>query len=376
MVDSTIVKTITSTNQVPIYKRPDDSFFLDVRARVDALINNELKSTRYFYDTIGQIEALTTFMIYCVACYQVGVNGSWIWTLILGFLTGRMGFLMHTANHCAISRNPHRNKYIGWFMDLIGSSATIWGYEHQVAHHGEPNEYHHDNDCEIGAPVVRMHPEIPYAPGPMEYQHILIPIAMTIGFFKWYVGDFGHYMRKSVGNVRMAIDRDDWMQLLGFKAFWFLIHIVIPVYFNGVWLALAQCFVFMGVGGHYLENIFIVNHIQNGLVPPADAHWASKQVLATANWKSRSVFWNWVSGGLNHQIEHHMFPAMATYWYPHISATVEQCCKDHGLTYYDYPDFSTAWISMWTYLKDMGREDFVSTTGQKGAPRVEDKKKA
>jgi fatty acid desaturase/cytochrome b involved in lipid metabolism len=356
------------------YVRPDDSFFLDVRARVDSLINRELSSSRYHFEVLGLFECLATLSLYGVACYYVGVHGSWTWTLILGFLTGRMGFLMHMGNHCAISQDPTKNKYVGWFMDLIGSNAIIWGHEHQVAHHVEPNEYKKDNDCEIGNPTVRLHPEIPHTQV-QKWQHIIVPIAMTIGFFKWYVGDFEHFVRKQVGNVRMAIGSGDWKQLLAFKIHWFILHVIIPVYFNGWKTALAQCFVFMAVGGHYLENIFIVNHVQNGLVPPPNAHWASKQVLATANWKSGSLFWNWFSGGLNHQIEHHMFPSLSHYWYPYIASAVEQCCKDHGLTYCNYPNFITAWVDMWTYLRDMGDENFVSRTGQKGAPAITANKK-
>jgi len=255
-------------------------------------------------------------------------------------------------------------------MDLAGSNCTIWGYEHQVAHHGDPNEYKKDNDCEIGAPVVRMHPLVPHSTQ-MKYQHIIVPIAMTIGFFKWYVGDFEHFWNKSVGNVKMAIDRDDWVLLLLFKGFWFFVHIIVPIYYNGFTLAMLQCVVFMGLGGHYMENIFIVNHIQNGLVPPSNAHWATKQVMATANWKSGSVFWNWFSGGLNHQIEHHLFPSLSQYWYPHISAIVQQTCEEYNLAYSNYPDFSTAWFAMINYLKDMGNEDFVSKTGMKGAKAIE-----
>jgi len=350
-----------------INKRPDDSFFLDVRARVDKLIREDLKSHRHAYDTLGMVEAYLTLAVYAYACYQVGVYGSWLWTIILGVLTGRMGFLMHMGNHCAVSASPDRNYFVGHFMDFIGSNALIWGYEHQVAHHVDPNEYHRDNDCEIGAPIIRMHPEIPYEPT-QKHQHILIPIAMTIGFFKWYVGDFGHYVEKQVGNVRMALDSDDWKQLLFGKFVWMMVHVVLPVYYQGWKLAMIQLFVFMGLGAHYLENIFIVNHIQNGLVPPPNTHWAAKQVLATSNWCSGSKFWNWFSGGLNHQIEHHMFPAMSYYWYPIISDTVKQCCLEHGLTYANYSSFPAAWIDMITYLKDMGSEEFISKNGLKGAP--------
>lgn len=359
---------------VKAYARPDDSFFVDVSARVDKLIHEKLGATRHTYDFVGELEALITVSLYAFGTYMIGVHGSWLWVLIMGFLTGRMGFLMHMATHCAISRSPRRNRLIGLFMDIIGSNATIWGYEHQVAHHGEPNEIHHDNDCEIGAPIVRMHPEIPHTP-PMVYQHIIIPIAMTIGLLKWYAGDFGHFLRKHVGNISMAIDGEDWKGLLAFKAMWFVAHVILPVYYQGLGLGLLQMFLFMAIGGHYLENIFIVNHIQNGLVPPPDAHWASKQVLATSNWASGSVFWNWFSGGLNHQVEHHMFPALSHWWYPHIAATVKACCADHGLPYEDYASFPTAWIAMFTYLRDLGQVDFVSKTGQKGAPPV-DKKQA
>lgn len=368
-------KRISLGGAVPARKRPDDAFFLDVRARVDALITRELRSSRYAYDTIGLVESVLTFLVYCYAMYMVGVHGSWPWTLALGLLTGRMGFLMHMGNHCGISGSPTVNKWVGWFHNLIGSDALIWGYEHQVAHHVEPNEYKRDNDCEIGAPSVRMHPDIPHT-ALMRWQHIAIPIAMTVGFFKWYVGDFGHFVAKQVGNVRMAIDSRDWLLLLGFKSLWLVLHVAIPVYFCGWGTAMAQLFVFMGLGGHYLENIFIVNHIQNGLVPPAGAHWAAKQVMATANWASGSKLWNWVSGGLNHQIEHHMFPSLSFYWYPRIAPVVQQACEDHGLPYANYPSFGEAWMDMWRYLRDLGDPNFVAKDGRKGAPPEAAKKSA
>jgi len=357
------------------YVRPDDAFFVDVRTRVDELINSA--SHRYAYEAIGVAEAVITSALYFYAVYMVGVHGSWPWTFALGILTGRMGFLMHMGNHCAISRNPTINRLVGFFMDLAGSNATIWGYEHQVAHHGEPNELHKDNDCEIGNPLVRMHPEIPHTPM-QRWQHITVPLAMTVGFFKWYIGDFGHFVAKEVGNVRMALDKHDWHLLLSFKGLWLVLHVLLPIYFNGVGLAMAQLFVFMGLGGHYLENIFIVNHIQQDLVPPPHAHWASKQVLATANWMSGSALANWISGGLNHQIEHHMFPSLSYYWYAPISDVVRECAAEHNLPYEDFASFPQAWWAMWTYLRDMGDEHYVSKAGIKGAPPAvtEETKKA
>jgi len=367
---------VTSPSPAKGYQRPDDAFFVDVRARVDAYIKSTGAATYHStYEALGVFEALCTLAVYWYATWQVGYHGSWFWAAALGILTGRMGFLMHMGNHCAISRSPRLNKYIGWFMELAGSNSVIWGYEHQVAHHVDPNEIHKDNDCEIGNPLVRMHPLIPHEVS-QQYQHITVPLAMTIGFFKWMISDFDHFIHKSVGNVRISIDANDWKVLLCFKVWWILCHLVLPVYYQGPWKAWWQLFLFMGIGAHYLENIFIVNHIQNGLVPPAGAHWSTKQILATANWCSGSVFWNWMSGGLCHQVEHHLFPALTQYWYPHISPIVRQTCADHGLPYDNFESFPAAWMSMWTYLRDVGQPGFVSKTGMKAAPALDPKVKA
>ena len=116
----------------------------------------------------------------------------------------------------------------------------------------------------------------------------------------------------------------------------------------------------LAIGAHYLENIFIVNHIQHGLVPPTAAHWSVKQVLGTSNWHSGSVWWNWVSGGLNHQIEHHLFPSMNIHLYPLIAPIVKQTCLEYGLPYYNYPSFGVAYLDMIRYLRAMGDPSFTA----------------
>ena len=124
---------VTEPSPAKGYQRPDDAFFVDVRARVDAYIKSTGASSYHStYEALGVFEALCTLALYWYATWQVGYHGSWFWAVALGILTGRMGFLMHMGNHCAISRSPRLNKYIGWFMELAGSNSVIWGYEHQV----------------------------------------------------------------------------------------------------------------------------------------------------------------------------------------------------------------------------------------------------
>jgi len=101
-----------------------------------------------------------------------------------------------------------------------------------------------------------------------------------------------------------------------------------------------------------------VNHIQDELVPPTNSHWAAKQVQSTANWGSGSHLWNFVSGGLNHQIEHHLFPSHSIYLYPLMSPVVKRVCEKHGLAYKNFANFPEAYIAMVTYLKDLGTDKF------------------
>ena len=161
----------------------------------------------------------------------------------------------------------------------------------------------------------------------MRFQQYLAPLAMSVGVFNctlqsetytcmpvaatylavWLLccrfltgilSDFVHFFRKRIGNVRMGISLRDWPAFLGFKLQWLLLHIVLPVYQQGWMTGLLQCFVAMAIAGHYMYQVFIVSHIQPGLVPPrASDHWAAKQVLSTANWGSGSIWANWISAG-------------------------------------------------------------------------------
>ena len=169
-----------------------------------------------------------------------------------------------------------------------------------------------------------------------------------------------HFLTGEVGSVRFAVSGEQWALLLPLKLVWLLVRVVAPLYWFSPPHALLLILLPLAIGAHYLENIFIVNHIQHGLVPPSSAHWSCKQVLGTSNWQSGSVWWNWVSGGLNHQIEHHLFPSMNINVYPLISPIVRQTCVDFGLPYYNYPSFGVAYLDMLRYLRAMGDPQFTS----------------
>jgi len=282
--------------------------------------------------------------------------------MVLTTVTARLGFIMHTGNHMGISSTVWLNRLAGYMMDLIGSSHLIWQHEHQVAHHCDPNVVGHDNDCSIGDPYLRFHPDIKRKWW-HKYQHILTFVGMSVGFFKWLFGDFFCFFDGKVGSAKFAVSTRDWIKLVAFKFSWIYLHMFLPYQLHGALVGTTILFLTMIPGAHYLENIFIVNHIQADLIPPPNSHWAVKQVLATSNWASGSHFWNFVSGGLNHQIEHHLFPCYSIYVYPEISSIVQQTCQEFNLPYTNFAGFSDAWLHMFFYLRDLGTDKFDAHRG-------------
>jgi fatty acid desaturase len=102
-----------------------------------------------------------------------------------------------------------------------------------------------------------------------------------------------------------------------------------------------------------LETIKSAQNEHKGKVPLND--WAAVQCQTSVNWSPGSWFWNHVSGGLSHQIEHHLFPSICHTNYVHIQDVVESTCKEYGVPYQAERNLFTAYGKMLKHLKQMGR---------------------
>jgi len=181
-------------------------------------------------------------------------------------------------------------------------------------------------------------------------------IGMTIGLIKWVFSDIQNFFNGGVGSQKLTPNSNDWATMIVFKGAHFLINFALPLYCGvPVWKVFLLWYILMAVGGLYLENIFIVNHIQPNMQDPDRAsHWAVKQVVTTADWCAGSPLANFISGGLNHQIEHHLFPNISHYLYPKIAPIVKKTCEEYKLPYNNFKSYSSAWISCYGYLHYLG----------------------
>ncbi|MES1911892.1 MAG: hypothetical protein MHM6MM_004254 [Cercozoa sp. M6MM] len=307
-------------------------------------------------DTWMAIEVFVSLLLYLTFVFLKGYTGQWYWSIPGGIIGGRLGFLMHMGLHAGQGESAFVNKCAGALMDILGASSVLWQHDHQVAHHLTPNELGLDNDCEIGYPIMRFHEGLERK-WYHKRQDITTMVLMSGGLIKWLFSDIFDFIAARVGHVSFHIRTADWFVLLPAKACYVLLHVYLPAQRFGWTTAILNTVLMMVVASYYLESIFISNHIQNKLVPPKRADWAIKQVLGSANWASGSHVWNFLSGGLNHQVEHHLFPSMCCYNYPYVSDVVKRTCREFGLPYFNFPSFAEAHSSMRRFLRELGDND-------------------
>lgn len=328
-----------------------DLFYNELNYNVSNYLKNNNLSYHSF-QSISLLESSITLILYLFSIYKMNQTGYISYAILNAFLTTRLGFIQHMGNHGAYSKSFLINNLLGYFMDLAGSSNLIWKHEHMVSHHVYTNLTGKDNDFDIGSPFIRLHPKIKYQ-NSHKYQIYFIFLGMVFGLYKWIITDFISFFNKSIGNVRLQhIFKSDIAINLCFKIFFILSFIVYPTLFYGFKYAMLLLFIRQSLTALFIENIFIVNHIQPGLDNyNHDNHWSINQINTSCNWSSKSLFANWISIGLNNQIEHHLFPTMNPYLYPYISPIVKTTCNKYNIKYNEFSSFYDAWISMVKYIR-------------------------
>jgi fatty acid desaturase len=331
----------------------DAAFFTLLRRRVHERLRS-LQINQHYGTKFILTEMAVCLVLYFASTFAVGLYASYLAAALLGLLTGRMGFLMHSGNHASASSSKAINTFAALCMDLVGASSVVWRYQHQVSHHMYPNDPVRDMDTHSGKPVVRFHPK-----HPLLSWHKINPLATMLGMsgvtLKWIFSDFYRaFVNPYVANIRVNMSVAEKASMLLFKLQWFALHVALPLYFHGLATTVKLLLVTLSISAYYMSGTFIVNHIQEGLTADPKRHWAERQVLASANWAPGSVFYNWLSGGLNHQIEHHLFPAMSIYVYPYIQDLVEKTCKEHNMPYRTFPSYSNALFHTLKFLYRLG----------------------
>jgi linoleoyl-CoA desaturase len=275
--------------------------------------------------------------------------------------------VMHDANHGAYSKKAWVNNLLGYSLNLVGASSFNWKIQHNVLHHTYTNVHEEDEDVSPRG-VLRFTPHSDWKLI-HRYQHIYAWFLYGLMTILWMlVNDFRRIIRYHKSGlskkIKTTIGRE-WLILIGTKLVYAAYIFVIPFLVTDLaWWQILLGFVIMHyIAGFILAIIFQPAHVIDGAeFPLPDEHhtlennWAIHQLLTTTNFGNKSRWFSWYVGGLNFQIEHHLFPNVCHVHYHKISKVVKQTVEEFGLPYKSTKTFFGALAGHARLLKQLGEK--------------------
>jgi linoleoyl-CoA desaturase len=265
--------------------------------------------------------------------------------------------IAHDALHGAYSSDPRLNRLLGFTFDLVGASSYLWDHGHNVAHHTYTNIVGVDGDV-ASSPLLRKSPDAELRPG-HRYQHLYAFPLYCLATLNWvFVKDYKDIFKREGGHRP-----SDIAGVLVLKGLYYAWSIVVPLLVLPVawWQFLLGYLAMHLTTGLILGTVFQLAHLVEGVeFPVPDANglvaedWVAHQLATTSNFANGNRLLTWYLGGLNHQIEHHLFPRMCSTHYPSIRDVVRDIATRRGLRYRHQPGLFAAIASHYRFLKRMG----------------------
>jgi linoleoyl-CoA desaturase len=276
----------------------------------------------------------------------------------------------HDANHHTFSRHKRVNSILSKSFDLLGSNSYIWDIVHNKVHHTYTNIFHYDTDTDIAPGILRLSPNEKWKPI-YRYQHYYgYFLYFFTAFLRVFRLDFNKFLQKDIGPFKnIKHPTKEIVNLLLFKTLYFSIFLVIPYLIIEVklWQFLIGFFVMMFTEGLLLGTTFQLAHLVNNAdFPEPDENntiascWAVHQMATTANFCTKNWFITNFTGGLNHQIEHHLFPDYSSIHCTKIAPIVRAIAEEHGVKYQENISLWSALKSHFLFLKKLGTRPIVS----------------
>lgn len=280
--------------------------------------------------------------------------------VLMGLAMAGVGFsVSHDALHGAYSSKPWVNTILGASFDLLGANGYMWQITHNVIHHTYTNIHGVDEDLTV-SPLLRLSPGAEWLPI-HRYQQWYATAAYSMSTLFWvFAKDYKYFLAKDIGPFKDRRHSTGAIAWLIFSKFaYYGYGLVLPLLFIQAawWKILLGFLVVHLIAGVILGVVFQLAHVVEGPDYPMpdetgnmEHTWAVHEMFTTANFARKNKLVCWYVGGLNFQIEHHLFPKVCSIHYPAISDIVKQVAEKHGVPYYENTTFIGAVRSHWKML--------------------------
>jgi linoleoyl-CoA desaturase len=347
----------------------DSDFQMEVRQRIDEFFRSTGRRQR----DCPQMYAKTAILIISfTTSYALLVFVAQTWwqalplAIALGLLTAAIGFnVQHDGSHQAYSNHDWVNRMMAMTIDVIGGSSHHWHFKHVIFHHTYVNITGYDTDIELGG-LGRLSPHRRrfwfY-----RWQHYYLWPLYGFMAINWHlVGDLRDVIPGRIGEHRLPRPKGwNLAVFIAGKLIFLALAFGIPMLFHPIWVVVLFYAAAAIVLGLVLSVVFQLAHCVEQAAFPLPRHdtgrienaWAIHQVETTVDFARRSPVAAWLLGGLNFQIEHHLFPKICHVNYPAISKLVEQTCKEFGLRYSEHASVWSGVASHFRWLRRLGMAD-------------------
>ncbi len=292
---------------------------------------------------------------------------TWLSAVLLAFLFANSMIMvafnvMHDGAHGSFSNKKWLNWCAGASMDLLGSSQSLWKQKHNALHHTYTNIDGKDDDIDLGS-LMRFSPAQKWQPW-HRFQHLYAPFLYALlTLFMAFYSDFQKIITNRISDV--PLQKRKWWELpyfIGTKVFYFAYTLIIPMMFHSPSMVILF---FIGIHlffGFVLALVFQLAHTvditsfpienENNILP---MDWTAHQLSTTANFAMENRFVRFYTGGLNQQVEHHLFHKISHIHYYPLSKIVQETCQKYGMPYHANYSFYSAVKSHFKFLKIMGQ---------------------
>lgn len=358
-----------TSNTISFSRTEKAIFFKTLNKRVNAYFKeNELKRTGNWKLYTKAVIMFGLFLAPLIVILTVSMP-QWallLLTVVIGIGMAGVGMnVMHDSNHESFSNKKWVNKVMGSSMYILAGNVYNWKVQHNVLHHTFTNIPGFDEDIDAGR-IIRFNKNTKWLKIHQfqKYYSFLLYGLLTIN---WAITtDFRQmrkYLKRKLSYGKFPNPAVEWTTLIVTKIIYYLLWIVLPLLVLDIawWKVLIGFFVMHYTAGIILSIVFQLAHI----VPMAEMPlpdkegnlehtWAVHQLYTTANFAPNNKFISWYTGGLNHQVEHHIFPHISHIHYGKLAKIVKETALEFNLPYNEYKTFHKAILEHFNQLKTMG----------------------
>ena len=355
------------------FSRVDSAkFFRTLNKRINSYFkDNNIKKTGNWKLYGKAMVMFALFIIPLILIYTLDLSG-WVqglFMVIIGIGMAGVGMnVMHDANHESFSSKKWVNKLMGSSIYILAGNDYNWKVQHNVLHHTYTNIQGHDEDIDAGriirfskhAKWLKIHKYQKYYAFFL-YGLLTVNWAITTDFKQSY-----HYLKKKLSYGKFPNPATQCTKLIIGKVIYYAVWVALPLFLGFAWWQVLIGFLIMHyTAGIILSVVFQLAHVMPNTempLPDADGNmkntWAIHQLYTTSNFAPKNWFVRYFTGGLNRQVEHHLFSNISHIHYSKIAKIVKETAKEFNLPYNEYN-------TMWKALKEHYRQ--LNVLGQKPA---------